>query len=117
MGSSAWLVLETLAAQHRAALGRFEGNRCFGAALRAGGSRFGPGAAPARRTLGLAGFASFRVVLELFIVKEQLLPGCENKITSAIRTLQNLVDVVHPAYLAPPQTRMVNGSGQRLGRL
>jgi hypothetical protein len=96
-------MLETLSAQNGSSLCWLEGNRCFGAALRAGGSRFGPGAAAARHALRLAGFASLRVVLELFIVKEQLLPGCENEIASAIRTLQNFVDVVHPAYLASPQ--------------
>jgi hypothetical protein len=36
-------------------------------------------------------------------VKEQLFAGSENKIASAIHALQNLIDVVHPASLAPPQ--------------
>lgn len=38
--------------------------------------------------LFFAGFASFGLVLELLIVKKQLLSGCEDKISATVRTLQ-----------------------------
>jgi len=45
----------------------------FGAATGAGG-----------RSLGLAGLAALRIVLELLLAKEQLLPDGKNKVSPAI---------------------------------
>jgi hypothetical protein len=46
-------------------------------------------------SLGLTGLASLGFVLELFIVEEKLLPGCENEVGAAIDTLQNLILEFH----------------------
>jgi len=105
-------VLEALAAKHRASLRRLEWNSGFCAALRAGGPGFRPGAAAAGGALGLAVLTSLGIVLELLVVKEKLLTGGENKVAAAIRALQNLIDEVHPASLAPDATITAGSSGQ-----
>lgn len=43
----------------------------------------------------LTGLAPLGLVLELFIVKEQLLPSRENEVSAAIDTLQHLVLEFH----------------------
>jgi hypothetical protein len=48
-----------------------------------------------RHSLGLAGFAALGFVPELFIVEEQLLPGCENKIRTTVDALQHLIPEFH----------------------
>jgi len=50
-------------------------------------------------TLDLALFATLWIVFELLIVKEELLPGGKDKVITAIRTFQYLVDEVH--YASP----------------
>jgi hypothetical protein len=50
----------------------------------------------------------------LFVVEEKLFPGGENKVAAAIRALQNLIDEVHPASLAPDATITAGSSGQRM---
>jgi hypothetical protein len=45
-------------------------------------------------------------------VKEKLFSGGENEVTSAIDALQNLIGEVHPMFLGPTTTGVVNGSGQ-----
>jgi hypothetical protein len=45
--------------------------------------------------LRLARFATFGLILELFVVKKQLLPGSKDEIGAAIDTLQNLVLKLH----------------------
>ena len=45
--------------------------------------------------LGFASFAALGFVLELFIVKEQLFAGGENKVGSAVDTLEYLVLEFH----------------------
>jgi hypothetical protein len=42
------------------------------------------------------------VVLELLVVEEQLLPGCEDKVVSAVHTLQHLIDEFHMFFPEPP---------------
>ena len=74
-------------------------------ASRAGGLSFdlgvavglsGSGGRPEDRDpLGLAGFAAFGFVLELFVVKEKLFPGSENEITPTVDTFQHLVLKFH----------------------
>jgi hypothetical protein len=46
-------------------------------------------------SLALASAAAFRFILELLVVKKQLFPGSENKITPAIDTLEHLVLKFH----------------------
>jgi hypothetical protein len=75
---------------------RLEGNSSFRSALRTNCSGFcayaaaGPG-----HTLDFALLAPLWIVLELLIVKEQLLTSGKDKVITAIRTLQYLVDEVH----------------------
>ena len=45
--------------------------------------------------LGFASLATLGLVLKLFVVEEQLLPGGENKITATVDTLQHLVLKIH----------------------
>jgi hypothetical protein len=44
---------------------------------------------------GFAGLATLGFVLELLVVKKQLFPGGENKIGTAVDTLQHLVLKFH----------------------
>jgi hypothetical protein len=75
---------------------RLEGNGGFGGALRTNCPGFCPHAtAGSRHTLDFALFAPLWIVLELLIVKEQLLTGGKDKVITAIRTFQYLVDEVH----------------------
>jgi len=75
---------------------RFEGNGGFGGALRTNCPGFCPHAtAGSGHALDFALLASLWIVLELLIVKEQLLTSGKDKVITAIRTLQYLVDEVH----------------------
>jgi len=82
--SSATL-LEALAAKHRPALRRPEGDGGFLAAMRAGRAGLNLLVAVCRRranrscALCLAGFAALGFVLELFVVKEELFASREEK--------------------------------------
>ena len=77
-----------------------KGNGGFGGALRTNRPGFCADAtASSGNTLDFALFATLWIVLELLIVKEELLPGGKDKVITAIRTLQNLVDEVH--YASP----------------
>ena len=51
------------------------------------------------RPFGLAGFATFGFVLELFVVEEQLFSGCKDEVSAAVNTLQNLVLEFHGELL------------------
>jgi hypothetical protein len=108
------LGLEALAAKYRPALGRLKRYGCFLAALRTGGTgfhfRIGTRSGDAQRAgpFTFAGFATFGFVLELFIVKEELFPGCKYELRTAVYALQYLVLEFHkapfnPAPLAFPQ--------------
>jgi hypothetical protein len=73
-----------------------KGNGGFGGALRTNCPGFSPHAtAGSGHTLDFALFAPLWIVLELLIVKEQLLSGGKDKVVTAIRTLQYLIDEVH----------------------
>jgi hypothetical protein len=75
---------------------RLEGNGGFSRALRTDCPGFCAYAtAGSGHTLDFALFAPLWIVLELLIVKEQLLTGGKDKVITAIRTLQYLVDEVH----------------------
>jgi hypothetical protein len=77
-------------------LSGLEGNGGFGGALRTNCPGFCADAtACSGHTLDFALFATLWIVLELLIVKEELLPGGKDKVITAIRTLQYLVDEVH----------------------
>jgi len=89
------LLLEADAAEHRPALRRPEGNRRLLAALRAVDARLRAYPGAAAHTLGLAHFAVLGVVLELFIVEEQLLTRSKNKLGAAIAALQDSVYKFH----------------------
>src|SRR5947209_18935131 len=78
-------LLKAFAAENRAALGGAKGNGGVFTALRAGGLSFGadlrvaassPGA-DAVGTLGFAGLAALRLVLEAFVRKKHLFAGRE----------------------------------------
>jgi len=62
-----------------------KGNGGFGGALRTNGPGFCPhAAAGSGNTLDFALFATLWIVLELLIVKEQLLAGGKDKVITAI---------------------------------
>ena len=76
----------------------FSASRASGLGLNLGvavGLAGSGGRAEDRDPLGLAGFATFGFVLELFVVKEKLFPGSENEITSTVDTFQHLVLKFH----------------------
>jgi hypothetical protein len=97
--------LKALPAKYRAPLSGFKGNRGFLPTLRTFGSGFdfvvavipdgGGSGAQNGYSFCLAGFATLGLILELLVVKEQLLPGSKNEISAAINTLQNLVLKFH----------------------
>jgi hypothetical protein len=74
----------------------FKRNGGFGGALRTDGPGFCAHAtASSGHPLDFALLAPLWIVLELLIVKEQLFTGGKDKVITAIRTLQYLVDEVH----------------------
>jgi hypothetical protein len=97
-------LLETLAAKDRAALGRFEWNCSFHAALRADGGGFDPASRPATAVTAdlpfvLAGLAAFGFVPEFLLVVELLLTRREDKLGAAIDALQKPVLKFHGPIL------------------
>jgi len=88
------LPLEARTAQYWSTLGRLERNRGFLTALRARSARLRTDP-PATGTLRLALLAVLRIVLELFVVKEELLAGGEYKLSAAVITFQNSVFKFH----------------------
>ena len=108
--------LEAFPAEHRAPLRRPEGNRCFFAALRAGGLGFrshlgsSSSASSAFGTLRLACLASLGFVLESFVGEEHLFAGRKNELSATLRALQDLIVVFHEPF--PP--RPLSGSGTAL---
>jgi hypothetical protein len=90
-----YLFLETRPAKHRPALGWLEGNRRLCAALRARSPRLGPHALTSPRTFRLALFAMLGIVLELFVVEENLLACCEHKFCAAVDTLKDSIVEFH----------------------
>ena len=99
------LLRETFAAEDRAALGGAKGDGSLLATLRAGGSSFDTGVmAPAadrlRRsqngdTFGFTNLTALRFVLELFVVKKQLFPGGEDKVSTTVDASQYLILKFH----------------------
>jgi hypothetical protein len=101
--------LEAFPAEHRAPLRRPEGNRCFFAALRAGGLGFrshlggsSSSASSAFGTLRLACLASFGFVFESFVGEEHLFAGRKNELSTALRALQDLIVVFHERFPLDP---------------
>ena len=93
-------MLEARPAEHRTTLRRLKRNGGFGGALRTNGSGFCAHAiAGSSHALNFALFATLWIVFELLIVKEKLLTGGKDKVITAIRTFQYLVDEVH--YASP----------------
>ena len=82
------LLLEAGSAQHRPALRGLEGNRGLRAALRAGGARLRADLLVAADALRLALLAALGVVLELFVVEENLLARRKDKLGAAVNALQ-----------------------------
>jgi hypothetical protein len=58
------------------------------------------------RTLRLAVLATLRIVLELLVVKEQLLSGSEYKLVAAINALEDSIEELHRDTLAFAPQRM-----------
>jgi hypothetical protein len=110
-------LLEARPAEHRAALRGLEGNRRFRGALRT--DRPGLGAdtiSGSSHTLDLALLTTLWIVFELLIVKEELLAGGKDKVVTAIRTFQNLIDEIHTRppecaveFFSTPSTNRKNG--------
>jgi hypothetical protein len=98
------LFLEAGTAKHRPALGGFEGDCGFSAALGARSTRLRPHTLRSARALGLALLAMLGVVLELFIVKEDLLARGKHKFGATIGALQYSIGEFHGRL---PQIREV----------
>lgn len=105
-------LLEALPAEHRPALRGLERNCSF--TLAPGANCLGlyplhPPAAlrQAKRlgTLALAVFAAFWLVLELFIVEEELFTCGEDEICAAIHALQNLILELHRTAPFPDHSK------------
>src|SRR5271157_6403445 len=99
-------LLEALPTENWPALGWLEGDRGLLAAAGTVGPGFHSGTNPRGRShawrgnpFGLADLATFRFVLEVFIVEEQLFPGCKDEVSAAVNTLQNLVLEFHGELL------------------
>jgi hypothetical protein len=93
-------LLETGPTEHRTTLRGLERNGRFGGAFRTHSPGFRTYAvAGSGHALDLALFTPLGIVLELFVVKEELLAGGKNEVVTAIRALQNLVDKIH--YASP----------------
>src|ERR1700756_4678363 len=104
-GSCGSPCLEALSAKDGTALRWTERNSCllsasrtrglgldFGVAVGLSGRR---GRAEHRNPFSFAGFAAFRFVLELLVMKEKLFPSRENEITPTVDTLEHLVLKFH----------------------
>src|SRR5437016_9536286 len=104
-GGRCLALLEAFATENRASLGRPERYGSFLAAGRAVGTGFGAlivaaatvvaGRPYLPRPLGLARFAAFRLVLELFIVEKKLLARREDEVRAAVHALQNPILEFH----------------------
>jgi hypothetical protein len=106
--------LEAFPTEHGTALRRTDRNRGLFSAPGAGGLCLnlgiavvlsGGGSAEDGNALCFARFTSLRFVLELLIVKEKLFPSSEDKIFSAVDTLQHLVLKFHRGWLPSARFR------------
>jgi hypothetical protein len=89
------LLLETAAAEHRPTLGRLEWNSGFSSALGTGGASFGTHLLASANPLSLALFATLGVVLELFVVEEDLLAGSKDELGAAVNARQYSICEFH----------------------
>jgi hypothetical protein len=88
-------LLKALAAENRTPLGRSKGYGGFLSTVRAGGASFDLGetvisvgcCSEDRDSFCFARFAALGLVLELFVVKEELLSGGEDEVSAAIDTV------------------------------
>jgi hypothetical protein len=119
-------LLEALPTEDRPSLRGLEWHGGFLATTRTIGASFhlwviaGRRGPHSGRPLGLAGFAAFGFVLELFVVEEQLFSRGEDEVGAAVNTLQNLVLEFHGELLLQSAipAAMDKGqvaSGQRTG--
>jgi hypothetical protein len=93
------LLLEALPTKYRTSLCGLKGHGSFRTASRTGSSRFRPhSCGRSGSPLGLALFASLRIVFELLIVKEDLFAGGKNEIVAAVHALQDLIDEFHGLF-------------------
>jgi hypothetical protein len=105
-------LLEALTAKDRTSLRGPEGDSRILATLGASRLRFGAhlrGAATSASTtfsaLGFAALAPFRLVLETFVGEEHLFAGSKNKLSAALRTLQDPVVIFHEPLSPYPSQR------------
>jgi hypothetical protein len=84
-----------MTAKYGSTLSRQERNRSLRTALGTRRSSFLAATRSAAGTFSLAGLAAFRIVSELLLLKEQLLPSRKNELISAIGALENLVYKLH----------------------
>src|SRR5438874_1434808 len=87
--------LEARPAQYGPPLRGSEGNRRLNSARRALSSGFRSYPGTPVGALRLALLAALRVVLEIFVVKEQLLTRGEDEFRTAVNTLENLIREFH----------------------
>jgi hypothetical protein len=89
------LLIEARTAKDWPVLARHERDDCGGAALRTGDAGFDAGALTS--SFGFAPLAALGFMLELLLAEEDLLPGAEDEVLSAIDTLQSFVREFHGA--------------------
>ena len=88
-------MLKAGAAKNWPALSGLEGNRRRLTTLGAVGPRFGTNPRSPADALRLALFAMLGIVLEFFVVEEQLFACGKDELGAAIEALQNSVDKFH----------------------
>ena len=106
---SRWLLqlqlLEAAPAQHRPALSGFERNRSLRPAHRTGNTSLGTDPLAPPRAFCFALLAALGVVLELFVVEEELLSCRKNKVGAAVDALKYSIREFHDRF---PRNREVH---------
>jgi hypothetical protein len=95
LGNELPLLLEAGSAQHRSSLCGLEWHSSLSPTLRTRGPGLGAHPLAAAQAFCLALLAALRVVLELFIVEENLLASSENELGSAVNTPQYAIGEFH----------------------
>ena len=89
------MLLKTSPAQYWFALRGLKWNRRLCAAFGAFDARFSLGSWPLRTVIDPARLAALRIIRELLFMKESLLAGAEDELSSAIDALQNPISKFH----------------------
>ena len=106
------LLLKARTAQHRPALGRLKRDGRLRAALRAVRTRLGASTLRSPGAPCLALLAVLGIVYELFVVEEDLLARCENKLGAAVNALEDSISEFHGRLPTGSRPEIGHGSKQ-----